>query len=151
MNKKIIGYKALKDLPDVDKGTIGVAKEDASEGMDYEFPSNNRTMDDGNLSYYSKLAVEGNTEFFEPIYEQELKPIKIAGHIMKVEDGKIHVGCQSYSEAELRAYRKLLAMGGQWHLRDRREIQLMVLDLEITVEMIDQALEMLGFNLKVKQ
>lgn len=60
--KKIIGYKVVKNLPDINVGSILSPK---SGGYSY-------TCKDGITDgHYFKQFVEDNTEFFEPVYESQ--------------------------------------------------------------------------------
>lgn len=64
--KKVIGYKLLKDLPDLSKGSLFKYNKDS-----YQWESLNLFI------HYSEEVISTSTEWFEPIYEDEKIELKV--------------------------------------------------------------------------
>ena len=70
--KKVVGYKLLKDTPDADAGTL--------IGVDGKYTPTRKDVNDYE-AYLFPVSVLTNTNWFEPIYEQEKPKV---GDIVKV-------------------------------------------------------------------
>lgn len=71
--KKIVGYKLLKDTPEYKAGQVFTKNEERAQGQSHIYVPEGSF--DSNDYYYGKSKVEGNTEWFEPIYES--KPTEV--------------------------------------------------------------------------
>lgn len=102
--KKIIGYKLVKETPDADAGTL--------IGVDGKYTSTRKDPDD-DKPFFFPVSVLGNTEWFEPIYEQQ-KPkvgdiVKVTvphtnegkegdiGKVIEVDDSKVPYKIEGYT------------------------------------------------------
>ena len=94
MKKEIIGYRLLKDTPDVPKGFIG--KITGANGDIVEFKTKDAfehfALTDS--SAYTVRFCEINTEWFEPVYAEE-KKFKIAGRKVKFDFDKKEIKISS--------------------------------------------------------
>jgi len=68
MEKEIIGYKLLKDAPDVPKNSIGIIREDFIVFKSSDNFKSNIITDD---SFYSIEFCKNNPDWFEPVYKKD--------------------------------------------------------------------------------
>lgn len=94
MNKEIIGYKLLKDLPDVAKGTIGSISIDNC----IDFKSIDILPDGSDCCIYTIDFVKTKPDWFEPVYKAKYELPKIAGYDGKYDGSIITYGCQSFTK-----------------------------------------------------
>ena len=80
-NKKIISYKLIKDLPWVRAGVIFT--EDNNNRLYYNYNGGVRA----NMIYLPDIK---NNDFFEPIYEEEVKTINMGSFNLTVKDKKCY-------------------------------------------------------------
>lgn len=125
-NKRVVGYRVIKALPDVDKGSV------ATQDADYwSFPANARSG--WATRRYSDKTLREATEYFEPIYEEIA--ITIGKYTAKVVRDKIEFGCQTFTREQLEVYLNLLT-------RDFR-VKVNIEGVDITADMVRKVLNML--------
>ena len=103
MDKKIIGYRLLKDSPECKKGDI--FKEYDSNASYYKCISSN--------IYYNKSTIQ-NKEWFEPIYEED--DITIGSYKVHLNEFGIKVGCRIIPLEDIKALKSAIQLCNKYNL-----------------------------------